>query len=158
MSHCTILHVEDDANDAFFVRLAFERAGLDLVVVRVADGQEALDYLEGRGQYAERANWPLPALLLLDLKMPVLDGFDVLAWVRAQRKFKHLPIVVLTSSDAEEDKHRARKLGTTDYLVKSPSWADVVERVRAILGPDLEPRTRRVSGTKPELGSNDMEA
>ncbi len=153
----TILHVEDDPNDAFFVRLAFERAGLGANLVRVADGQEAVDYLGGRGQYSDRTKWPVPALLLLDLKMPVLDGFDVLGWLRAQPEFHRLPILILTSSDAEEDMRRAKKLGATDYLVKSSNWATVVERVRGLVDLDLPGGPPPSSGTGQQLGNGDVE-
>ncbi len=154
MSSCIILHVEDDPNDAFFVQLAFERAGLASSLRRVADGQEALDYLEGRGQFSDRAQWPLPQLILLDLKMPVLDGFDVLAFVRSHPNFKDLPVLILTSSDAEEDRRRAERQGATDYLVKTPTWRNVLERIRAAL-PGQFPSALPSRARTGELGTSD---
>src|SRR3569832_1446866 len=95
----TILLAEDNDNDALLMRHAFRRAGVSNPVLRVCDGEEAVDYLSGNGVYAVRQQYPLPVLLLLDLKMPRLNGFEVLSWVRSQERFQHLPVTILTSSD-----------------------------------------------------------
>ena len=77
-----LLHVEDDDNDAFFVERAFANAKIDLTIHRVADGQAAIDYLAGSGKYQDREKYPLPQIMLLDLKLPLRDGFEVLEWAR----------------------------------------------------------------------------
>ena len=133
MSVCTILHVEDDPNDAFLVQHALEKARLSVQLRLVADGQQALDYLAGAGPYDDRHSYPMPNLILLDLKMPKLSGFDVLAWVRGQERFGHLPVIILSSSEHCEDKAHAQKLGADAYEVKSPGFERVVQRVTSYL-------------------------
>jgi CheY-like chemotaxis protein len=125
----TILHVEDDPNDAFLVQHAFEKAGVQVQLRLAADGQQALDYLAGSGAYGDRCAFPMPDLVLLDLKMPKLSGFDVLAWLRGQERFGSLPVIILSSSEHCEDKTHAQKLGATAYEVKSPGFERVVQRV-----------------------------
>jgi CheY-like chemotaxis protein len=98
MKNQTILLVEDDPNDALLIERAFRKAGLDDSLKIVRDGDEAIEYLTGTGQFQSRAGFPLPYLMLLDLKMPGTDGFEVLRWARAQESLKRLLIVVLTSS------------------------------------------------------------
>jgi len=129
MSVCTILHVEDDPNDAFLVQHALEKAQVSVQLRLVADGQQALDYLAGTGPYNDRHSYPIPNLMLLDLKMPKLSGFDVLAWVRGQKRFGDLPVIILSSSEHCEDKAHAQRLGADAYEVKSPGFECVVQRV-----------------------------
>jgi CheY-like chemotaxis protein len=126
----TILLAEDEPNDAFFVRWAFEKAGLAHHIAHVYDGQEALDYLSGAAPYADRHKYPAPDLLLLDLKMPRLNGFDVLAWLRAHPKLRTLPVVVFSSSDHEQDIEQARQLGADDYRMKPSDIERFVELAR----------------------------
>lgn len=133
MSVCTILHVEDDPNDAFLVQHAFDKARLPIELRLVSDGQQALDYLAGTGPYGDRQSYPLPNLILLDLKMPKLSGFDVLSWLRGQERFGQLPVVILSSSEHCEDKAHAQKLGANGYEVKSPGFERVVQRVLAFV-------------------------
>src|SRR2546421_4255703 len=95
----TILLVEDDSNDVLLIRRAFEKAGCCHSLKVVSDGDEAIQYLSGVDKYAERERFPLPFLMLLDLKMPGTDGFQVLQWARAEADLKRLLIVVLTSSN-----------------------------------------------------------
>src|SRR5512141_1912836 len=98
-----ILLVEDDPNDVLLIQRAFQKAGLRDVLKVVGDGDQAVEYLEGKGAYADRTRFPLPYLLLLDLKMPGTNGFSVLRWVRTEPKFKRLLVVVLTSSNLQAD-------------------------------------------------------
>jgi CheY-like chemotaxis protein len=121
-----ILAAEDEASDRMILELAFHRARLKHMLVIVRDGQEAVDYLSGHGQYADRSAHPLPALVLLDLKMPRLNGFEVLAWLAAQSEFKELPAVVLSSSADESDIKKARQLGAREYFVKPHSLHDLI--------------------------------
>ena len=93
-----ILLAEDDDNDAFFIVRAFQKRQILNPLQRVKDGEEAITYLKGEGKFADRKQFPLPLLMVMDLKMPRLSGFEVIAWVRQQPVIKRLPIVVLTSS------------------------------------------------------------
>jgi CheY-like chemotaxis protein len=113
-----VLAVEDEESDAMILRLAFKKAQSPHPLVVVGDGQEAVDYLIGEGRYGDRSLYPLPALILLDLKMPRMSGFDVLAWLAAHADFKNLPAVVLSSSADESDVQKARQMGARDYIVK----------------------------------------
>src|SRR5579883_2562317 len=93
-----VLLAEDDENDVFFLERAFKQAQVLNPIHRVRDGEDAIDYLRGEGPYCDREKHPLPQLMLLDLKMPRKNGFEVIMWVREQPCLKRLPIVVLTSS------------------------------------------------------------
>jgi CheY-like chemotaxis protein len=121
-----ILLAEDDKNDIFLMRRAFDNAGYLNPLVVVHNGMEALQYLQGEGQYADREKYPLPGMLLLDLKMPLMDGFDLLVWLRSQPRFNALPVVVLTSSKLETDISRSREMGVFDYRVKPHRFEDLV--------------------------------
>ncbi|HEX3716609.1 MAG TPA: response regulator [Verrucomicrobiae bacterium] len=122
-----ILLAEDEETDAYFVDMAFKKAGLPHSISHVFDGQQVIEYLNGEGRFADRANHPMPNLLLLDLKMPRLNGFDVLTWLREQADFKNLPVVILTSSDYPADIEQARKLGAADYRLKPSSPQQLVQ-------------------------------
>src|SRR5579859_5380080 len=113
-----ILLVEDDQNDVFFLQYAFEAAGVDNPIQVVADGQEAINYLSGAGHFADRQRFPLPCLMLLDLKLPVKMGTDVLRWIRKQPLVSNLLVVVLTSSSDSSDVDSAYEHGAQSYLVK----------------------------------------
>src|SRR6267378_148598 len=126
LDHVPILLAEDDKNDIFLMRRAFDNAGFLNPLFVVHNGQQAIHYLEGTGDYRPREKFPLPGLLLLDLKMPLMDGFDVLAWLRTQSQFDTLPVVVLTSSKLETDIDKSRELGVYDYRVKPHSFEDLV--------------------------------
>lgn len=113
-----ILLVEDDTNDVLLIRRAFRKAGTTAAIVNLSDGQAAVDYLNGNGAYSDRGTHPLPALVLLDLKLPRKSGHEVLEWLRAQPELKRIPVVVLTSSREVVDIDRAYDLGANSYLVK----------------------------------------
>ena len=125
-----ILVAEDDPTDAYFFQRAFNRAGLPVTLHFVRDGQEVIDYLLGEGQFADRTAHPLPQLLLLDLNMPRLDGFEVLEWVRQQPRFNSLQLVIFSASDERRDMNRAYGLGANWYLVKPHS----MEELTALVG------------------------
>ena len=101
------------------MRLALQRSGLPNPLFVARDGQEAVDYLAGEGPYADRTSYPLPSLLLLDLKMPRMNGFDVLEWLQRRSELSSFPVVVLSGSDLEADVQKAKKLGAHDYQVKT---------------------------------------
>jgi DNA-binding response OmpR family regulator len=110
----TILIAEDDANDVFLLQWAFSKSDIHVNLRFVEDGEAAIRYLESSDQQQN----PTPDLVLLDLKMPRLDGFDVLEWVRLQPRLKRLLVIVLTSSDSLLDVNHAYDLGANSYLVK----------------------------------------
>ena len=134
----TILLVEDDQNDVFFLQYAFESAGIQNPLQVVFDGQQAINYLAGKGQYADRLHFPLPFLVLLDLKMPGKMGNDVLRWIRSQPNFSHLLVIVLTSSSDIHDVDGAYECGAQSYLVKPLSLEKRLEMARAIKNYWLE--------------------
>src|ERR1700733_9481419 len=107
----TILLVEDDPNDVLLIQRAFQKAGLHNTLRIARNGEEAIDYLGGEGVYNNRERHPAPFLVLLDLKMPGTDGFEVLEWARGQTGLKRLLMVVLTSSNLQTDVDRAYELG-----------------------------------------------
>src|ERR1017187_1793828 len=125
-----ILVAEDDSMDAYFSQRAFKRAGVPVALHFVRDGQEVIDYLQGEGKFADRAAHPLPQLVLLDLNMPRLDGFEVLEWVRKQPGFNSLQMVIFSSSDETKDMNRAYGLGANWYLVKPHS----MDELTALIG------------------------
>ena len=113
-----VLYVEDEESDRMLMRRAFQKAGLEPALRMVSHGQAAIDYLSGAGVYAERGEYPLPGVVLLDLNLPEVHGFEVLKWIRAQPVHSGLRVVVFTSSAREEDRHRAELLGANDFLQK----------------------------------------
>ena len=132
----SILLVEDDPNDVFLIQRAFQKMQLRNRVSVVSDGEEAIDYLSGDGDFSDRTRHPLPMLLLLDLKMPRKSGFDVLSWVRQRPGLKRLVVVVLTSSNQSSDVNRAYDLGANSYLVKPAGFdnlLNLVERLEKFL-------------------------
>src|SRR4051812_16030564 len=99
-----ILLVEDDENDSFFVNRALKKAGVKHQLVQLPDGEEAILYLSGEGQYQDRTRHPLPILILLDLKMPKVSGLGVLSWLQTRPELARVPVVVLTGSILERDR------------------------------------------------------
>ena|SRR5258706_4218654 len=128
----TILLVEDDANDALLVRKAAQKTLAGIPMQIVPNGQEALNYLSGQGIYADRAQHPFPDIVLLDLKMPVMNGFELLRWVRAQPKFRCLPVIILTGSVHESDTNMAYEEGANSYLIKPGNFNDLVETMKNV--------------------------
>ncbi|MGZ4964882.1 MAG: response regulator [Limisphaerales bacterium] len=125
-----ILYAEDDPNDVVIFKMAFKRATLPHELYVVEDGQSAIEWLQGKGQYQDRNQFPMPDVLILDLKMPRKTGFDVLEWVRANPELKTLPVIILSSSDMPADVKRAYHLGATTYFVKSASFQELVQYLR----------------------------
>ena len=118
--HATVLLAEDDPDDVLLTQIAFEKARLANPLMVVRDGEEAISYLKGEGVFKDRDKYPLPILLLLDLKMPKLNGFQVLQWIRTQPQLSRLSVAVMTSSDPAPDVNRAYELGASSYLIKPP--------------------------------------
>jgi len=144
MSKCgTILLAEDDENDAFLFQIALSKAGVGNPVVHVSNGDEALSYLKGDGIFCDRTRYPFPCLLVTDLKMPRLSGFDLLTGAKAVLESSQLPMVVLSASIAEQDKERSLRLGAKAFFVKPPGLAGLVavatELKRSWLVPFSQP-------------------
>jgi len=125
--NANILLAEDEETDAYFVNMAFKKAGLPHSISHVLDGQQVIEYLKGEGHFADRKLHPLPQLLLLDLKMPRVNGFDVLTWLQEHADLKKMPVVVLSSSDYPDDLETARKLGASDYRIKPSNPQQLVQ-------------------------------
>jgi len=124
-----ILHVEDDENDAILFRKACERAGLPAQTFRVDAADQARSYLLGEGIYADRILYPLPHIIVLDLKMPRMDGFEFLKWLRHEEKFAAIPVLVFTASISREDKSRALAEGASSFFIKPASFEALVKLV-----------------------------
>ena len=142
-----ILIVEDREDDILLMRKAFDKASLPNPITIVRDGEEALAYLSGEGKYASRDEYPLPALVLLDLKLPRMDGFEVLTWIRKQEGIRGIPVVVLTSSSQLRDVNRAYELGANSFFVKELDFQNSVDLSRLLnrywLQKALKPETSR---------------
>ncbi len=125
----TVLHVEDDPGDQELLQHACKAAKVRFTVQGVPDGDVALEYLGGSGPFANRDLYPMPKLILLDLKMPRKNGMEVLRWVRAQPDLRGLPIVVFTASNNPTDVQRAYESGANSFIVKPTAYTDLVEVV-----------------------------
>lgn len=141
-----ILLAEDDPNDVLLVQRAFEKSNITSPLHVVRDGEEAVAYLSGEREFANRERHPLPMLLLMDLKMPRKSGLEVLEWLRQQPGLRRLPVVVLTSSNQSPDINRAYDLGVNSYLVKPAGFDSLLELVKNLDVYWL------ILNEKPELG------
>ncbi len=128
----SILLVEDNPTDVLLVQRAFAKANIANPLQIARDGDAAVDYLSGAGAYGERNRHPLPALVLLDLKLPRRSGSEVLEWLRAQPSLRRIPVVVLTSSSQRQDVDRAYDLGANSYLVKPVDFNDLQRMLRDV--------------------------
>ena len=130
--HAVILLAEDEEDYVLLIRRAFEQAHIRNPLHIVWNGEEAILYLKGEGKYSNRAEYPLPDLFLLDWKMPRVNGFEVLKWLRAQPGFGSLRVLVLTSSDQIRDVNEAYRLGANSFLVKPLDFQDFAQLSRLI--------------------------
>jgi CheY-like chemotaxis protein len=120
-----ILLADDSADDAEFIRMALKTAGVGNPIVVVNDGDEAIDYLRGKGAFANREKFPLPKVLLLDLVMPRIDGFEVLEWIRSQADLKQMLLIVLSGHQGLREVNRAYALGANSFLFKPADPAEI---------------------------------
>jgi CheY-like chemotaxis protein len=127
----TILQVEDDPNDVFLLKHAMKKVGVTNPTQIASDGQLAIDYLSGAGKFADREEFPLPGLVLLDLKLPYVMGLDVLRWIREQPNTAPV-VIILTASAEEEDIATAYRLGANAFLTKPSEAGKLQEIVKAI--------------------------
>jgi len=144
--HATVLLAEDNEDDSLLTEIAFKKARLANPLQVVKDGVEVIAYLKGEGRFSDRVRYPFPMLLLLDLRMPKVNGFEVLSWLQAHPEIAHLPVAVMTSSVDEPDIDRAYKLGADSYLIKPPNAETLlalVQRLKAywliLREPSLHP-------------------
>lgn len=128
----TIVVADDDADDRLLIGDAFQEARIANPVEFVTDGQELIEYLTAEGKFTGRAGKPLPGLILLDLNMPRMDGRAVLTRMKADPALRRIPVVVLTTSKAEEDILRTYDLGVNSFIAKPVTFDALVELVRAI--------------------------
>jgi CheY-like chemotaxis protein len=127
-----ILLVENNQDDILLILRAFQRAGVTRRIQAVTSGMEAVAYLQGMHPFEDREKYPPPALVLLDIKMPGMDGFEVLRWMRRQWEFFDLCVVMLTNSDHIRDVNEAYRLGANSFLVKPLDFQNAGELARSI--------------------------
>ncbi len=147
----TILYVEDEENDVLLLKLGLAKAGVVNPLKAVADGQEAVAYLGGSGQYADRELYPLPGLVLLDLNLPRLSGLKVLQWIREQPQFAGMPVVVYTSSDQPSDLEKARQLGANEYVLKPSRVTQIAQAVQGLKKRWMDPLQEADRKSRPML-------
>ena len=134
MAPNTFLLVEDSNADAVLLRRAFSKAHIVNPVRVTVTGEEALAYLSGSGKYSDRRLFPIPSVILLDLNLPGISGFEVLAWVRQQPHLSHVRIVILTDSDDSHQVKQAYQLGAASYLVKPNDLDELASFAQALGG------------------------
>ena len=126
-----ILLVEDNEDDVFLMKHALTAAGVSNPIFVVDSGQQAVDYLSGAGLYQDRSQYPMPVIVFLDLKLPLMSGHEVLAWIRGQRQLESLLVVVLTSSNEPSDVRRSYSLGANSYLMKPLTARQLADLAKA---------------------------
>ena len=126
-----MLLVEDNEDDVFLMKRALKGAQIVNPLQVVEDGQQAVEYLSGTGKYSDREKHPFPAVVFLDLKLPMKGGLEVLEWIRKREDFENMVVLVLTSSNEPSDLNRAYKLGANSYLVKPPTAMQLLELAKA---------------------------
>jgi len=127
-----ILLIDDNEDDCLLIRKAFERAGLSYRIQSVRSGVDGIAYLSGGPPYEDRKKYPLPVLVLLDIRMPTIDGFEVLRWIRKQPALAKLCVVMLTSSDEIPDVNLSHQLGASAFLVKPLDFWNAGELSRSL--------------------------
>jgi CheY-like chemotaxis protein len=128
----TILAVEDFEDDIVALKRTLRKAEIEHPLKVVTDGQQAIDYLAGRGAYSDRDTYPLPFLILLDLKLPLVSGFEVLAWIRSQPHLGSVKVAILSGSDERRDHDEAARLGVQTYLVKPATQEQIKGLLSAV--------------------------
>jgi len=126
-----VLMVDDSEDDCLLLKMAIGKAERLRFIGSVSDGEELVSYLTGKDEYADRQRYPLPDMLLLDLKMPRKNGFEVLQWLQSQ-PFENMIVVVLSGSDQQEDVQRAITLGADYYHVKHPDTQQRMELIKLL--------------------------
>jgi CheY-like chemotaxis protein len=125
-----ILLVEDRPDEVELMKQALHQAGITNPLRVLGDGEEAISYFEGRDRYADRDSWPLPRLILLDLKLPKRSGLEVVAWAKRHPRLRRIPSIIVTSSREASDMEKAYAAGANSYLVKPTSFREFVETMK----------------------------
>lgn len=128
----TILVADDEETAHVLIHRAFHLAQSSCALQIVTNGEDAISYLQGSGAFSNRERYPLPELVLLDLKMPRRDGFEVLKWMREQPGFKRMVTVMFSTSDEPGDINRSYDLGANSFLVKTPLFTEFTELIRSL--------------------------
>jgi CheY-like chemotaxis protein len=132
MRRQALLYVEDEDNDVIMLQFALKKLQDAHPLKVVQNGEEAVAYLDGGDKYADRTQYPLPALVLLDLNTPRLSGMKVLQWIRGQPQFASLPVVIYTSSENPTEMAQARQLGANDFIVKPSGIPEIMSVVQKL--------------------------
>jgi len=132
LSTKAILLVEDQEKDSQLIRWAFRQANIRRPISVVRDGQQAIAYLRGFAKYRDRSRYPVPCLIIIDLSLPGMNGFQLLSWLKMQPEFDQVPRVVLTASNQERDRKQAEMLGCRGYFVKPPGLDKLVEIISTL--------------------------
>jgi CheY-like chemotaxis protein len=127
----TILIAEDSQDDAFFLERAFRKIGLKNPVQILTDGAAVMDYLKAEGKYSNRSEYPFPSVMFIDVKMPRVNGFEVLQWLQCHQQCKVIPTMVFSSSEQPEDIERAYQLGANAYIIKPNTTTELEEILRS---------------------------
>ena len=144
-SQQVVLLIEDDADDALFIRVGLLGTRPDVRLVVVSDGVQAMNYLQGKQPFAQRLLFPFPDLILLDLRLPVISGFQVLKWIRGQTNLKDVPVVVLTGSLDKRDQKTCDELGASAYVLKPFGLENMRTVIREIAESSLSRKDRPLS-------------
>ncbi len=147
----TILLVEDSEDDITIIQRAFNQGAIANPLAVVLDGEEAVAYLNGDGKYKNRDSYPLPVLVLLDLRLPRMDGFQVLRWIRKQPRFATVPVVVITASSAVKDISLAYQCGANSFMVKPSDFQDVVRMSKTLATYWLAEETAPDTAWRPSI-------
>lgn len=132
LNRLIILVAEDDENDRFLLQRAIARTGVQHEIHMVCNGEEAIQYLKATGEYADRTKYPFPNVLILDLKMPVRSGFDLLQWLHDHEQCADIPAIVFTSSALPEDIRRSYILAANSYFTKPSNLDDLIRVLKLI--------------------------
>jgi CheY-like chemotaxis protein len=132
MQNYPILLVEDEDTDVMLLQQVFKLEGIPNALLAVEDGRQAIEYLTGHGEFADRRCYPVPRLILLDLNLPHKTGFEVLRWLRSQPSLKRMPVIIFTSSPHSADRNIAYDLGANAYVVKPSNLTQLGELVKSL--------------------------
>jgi len=144
-----VLLIEDDPNDVLFLKRAFKKAGVTLPVRVAGDGQKAIDYLLRAARAEDPEHYPMPCIVVLDLKIPKRSGLEVLEWLRHHEEFRDLPVVMVTSSGEAEDRRRVMHHGVEAYHVKPVTFEELLDLAREIRG-EVEDHCKDAAPCPPE--------
>jgi CheY-like chemotaxis protein len=154
-----VLIAEDSENDLLMLRRAFRQASILAPMQHVSDGEQVIAYLKGEGKFGRRDEFPLPDVLLLDLKMPRKNGFEVLEWLQTQPSLRELRVVVLTTSEELRDVNRAYALGAASFLTKPLNFVEFKDTIQAMysywMALNRRPKIERPPRVNPLLASPD---